>query len=65
VAAPFNYTAMVWAMMFGYLIWGDIPTLGLIIGALIVAASGLFILYRETIRRTPKPNAVAATSGGS
>jgi drug/metabolite transporter (DMT)-like permease len=65
VAAPFNYTAMVWAMMFGYLIWGDVPTLSLIIGSVIVAASGLFILYRETIRRTPKPSAVAATSGGN
>lgn len=63
VAAPFNYTAMIWAMLFGYLIWGDVPTLALIAGALIVAASGLFILYRETRRLTPKPSAVAATSG--
>lgn len=63
VAAPFNYTAMVWAMVFGYVVWGDIPTLALIAGALIVTSSGLFILYRETLRRTPKPSAVAATSG--
>lgn len=64
VAAPFNYTAMIWAMLFGYLIWGDIPTFALLAGALIVSLSGLFILYRETLRRTPKPSAVAAASGG-
>jgi drug/metabolite transporter (DMT)-like permease len=64
VAAPFNYTAMIWAMLFGYLIWGDIPTLALLAGALIVASSGMFILYRETMRRSAKPTAMAATTSG-
>jgi drug/metabolite transporter (DMT)-like permease len=62
VAAPFNYTAMIWAMMFGYLVWGDVPTLALLAGAAIVASSGLFILYRETRRLSAKPATVAATS---
>jgi drug/metabolite transporter (DMT)-like permease len=63
VAAPFSYTAMIWAILFGYLIWGDVPTLALLAGALIVSLSGLFILYRETMRRTPKPSAVATAPG--
>lgn len=56
VAAPFQYTAMIWAMILGFLIWSDVPTPTLLSGAAIVVASGLFILYRETIRRArPTP----------
>ena len=52
--APFEYTAMIWAVLFGYLVFADFPTPPIIIGALIVAASGLYILHRET-RRQPRP----------
>jgi len=55
VAAPFSYTSMIWAVAFGYLIWGDVPTLPLFTGALIVIASGLYILYRETVRHAARP----------
>ncbi len=51
VAAPFSYTSMVWALALGYAIWGDVPTPAVLIGAAIVIASGLYIVYRETIRR--------------
>jgi drug/metabolite transporter (DMT)-like permease len=54
ILAPFEYTAMIWAVLFGYLVFADIPALPVIIGALIVAASGLYILHRET-RRQPRP----------
>lgn len=54
IAAPFSYTTMVWSILFGYMIWGDLPDAMLLIGAAIVIASGLYIVYRETIRRTPK-----------
>ena len=61
VCAPFNYTSIVWAMGFGFLIWGDIPTPMLVTGALVVASSGLYILYRETIRHaSQQPNLAAA-----
>lgn len=52
VAAPFSYLAMVWSLALGYLVWGDVPTPMLIAGAVVVVASGLYILYRETARRT-------------
>ncbi|MBV9522672.1 MAG: DMT family transporter, partial [Alphaproteobacteria bacterium] len=42
VAAPFSYTAMVWALILGYLLWGDLPTSAVLIGAAIVIASGLY-----------------------
>jgi drug/metabolite transporter (DMT)-like permease len=48
VAAPFGYMHMIWAMLFGFLVWGDLPDLPLIVGSVIVAASGLYIMHRET-----------------
>jgi drug/metabolite transporter (DMT)-like permease len=53
VAAPFSYLSMVWSLLLGYIIWGEVPTSGLIAGAVVVAASGLYILYREAVRRAP------------
>ncbi|MFP6744802.1 MAG: DMT family transporter [Alphaproteobacteria bacterium] len=47
VVAPFDYTSLIWATLFGYLLFGDIPRSGVILGAAVVIASGLFILYRE------------------
>ena len=49
---PFQYLQLVWAILLGFAIWGDLPTLGLLIGSAIVIASGLFLFWRET-RRVP------------
>ena len=46
--SPFYYLSLVWASALGFLIWGDVPTLGLIIGSAVVIGSGLFLLWRET-----------------
>jgi drug/metabolite transporter (DMT)-like permease len=46
--SPFYYLMLVWALIIGFLVWGDIPTKGLIVGSVIVVASGLFLLWRET-----------------
>jgi drug/metabolite transporter (DMT)-like permease len=46
--APFFYLSLVWAIAIGYLVWGDVPTVGLLIGSAIVVGSGLFLLWRET-----------------
>ena len=45
--APLDYTSMAWAILLGYLIWGDVPSLAVFAGITLVVASGLFILYRE------------------
>jgi len=55
VAAPFSYTSMIWSLALGYLIWSDVPSAAVLVGAAIVIASGLYILYRETVRRVAKP----------
>jgi len=46
--APFGYAGLVFAMGFGYLIWGEVPDAYLLLGAAIVVGSGLYILHRET-----------------
>jgi drug/metabolite transporter (DMT)-like permease len=47
---PFYYLSLVWAVVFGFLIWGDVPTIGLVVGSSIVVASGLYLLWREARR---------------
>jgi drug/metabolite transporter (DMT)-like permease len=44
---PFYYFSLVWAMLLGFLIWGDMPTLTLIAGSAIVVGSGLSLLWHE------------------
>lgn len=61
---PFNYLSLIWATILGFAIWGDVPTPALLGGATIVVASGLYILWRETLRRQRPvlPAMPAATS---
>jgi drug/metabolite transporter (DMT)-like permease len=44
---PFYYLMLVWALVIGFIVWGDVPTAGLLAGSAIVVASGLFLLWRE------------------
>jgi drug/metabolite transporter (DMT)-like permease len=45
--APFEYTALIFAMGFGWLFWRDVPDVYLLAGAALVIGSGLYILHRE------------------
>jgi drug/metabolite transporter (DMT)-like permease len=47
---PFYYFSLVWAILLGFAVWGDVPTLGLLLGSAIVVASGLFLLWHESRR---------------
>lgn len=44
---PFKYTAILWAMFYGYVVWAEVPDGWTLLGAAIVAGSGLFIVLRE------------------
>jgi drug/metabolite transporter (DMT)-like permease len=63
ILAPFSYTSMIWSIALGFLIWGDMPTPVLIGGACVVAMSGLYIVYRETVRRRSQRPVLAAAAG--
>jgi len=45
--APFDYTAMMWAFVLGYAMFGETPTTLVFLGAVIIAAAGLFVIWRE------------------
>jgi drug/metabolite transporter (DMT)-like permease len=47
VIAPFLYQQVIYMALFGYLVFGDVPSPGLWLGAAIVIGSGLYLFYRE------------------
>ena len=47
VVAPFRYFQMVWGVLLGFVVFGDLPDRWLVGGAALVIASGLYILHRE------------------
>ena len=51
LVAPFAYTELVWATMLGLTFFGDFPDLWTLVGAAIIAASGVYILQRERQQR--------------
>lgn len=48
VIGPLKYSSMIWVVLFGYLVWGELPAPHVVLGTAIVIASGLYILHRET-----------------
>ncbi len=48
--APYRYTSIIWATLLALLIWGDYPSVNVVVGGAIVIASGLAIFYRERHR---------------
>lgn len=46
--APFRYTGLVWALLLGWAVFGEWPSALTLLGAAIVAGSGIFTLYRES-----------------
>ena len=45
--APFRYSGLIWALLLGWLVFGDWPDLLTMVGAAIVVGAGLFTLYRD------------------
>ena len=49
--APFRYSGMIWAILLGLAIWGDLPDRLTFAGILVLMAAGLYTLYRERVVR--------------
>jgi drug/metabolite transporter (DMT)-like permease len=47
IVAPFRYTALLWAILLGWLVFGTLPNSVTLLGAGIVVATGLFTYLRE------------------
>ena len=56
LVTPLKYLALVFAIIFGYFIWGEIPTIKTLVGAFLVIVSTLIIFRREIYK-----NRVVAT----
>lgn len=48
--APFRYSVLLWSILLGFVIWGDVPDRIALAGMAILVASGLYILHRERVR---------------
>jgi drug/metabolite transporter (DMT)-like permease len=49
--APYEYTMLPWGVVAGFLMFGDLPSWNTVLGAAVVAASGIYNVYRERVRR--------------
>jgi drug/metabolite transporter (DMT)-like permease len=63
VLAPFSYTQLLWVSILGFIVFGEVPDVWTIAGAVIIVASGLYTAHRERVRRSevlvqaePSPN---------
>jgi drug/metabolite transporter (DMT)-like permease len=52
VLAPFSYTQLLWVSILGFLVFGEIPDLWTVTGAVFIVASGLYTAHRERVRRS-------------
>ena len=62
VVAPFQYTMILWAILLGYVAFGDVPSMQTLAGAAIVTAAGLYIFLRERalLHREPETSPTPA-----
>ena len=55
-----EYTLIVWAAIFGYVFFGDVPKPPVVIGAIVIIGAGLFIFLREQrVARQPRQDLLA------
>ena len=47
VVVPYQYSMIIWAVMFGYAVFGDVPSIATIVGAAIIIGAGFYIFLRE------------------
>jgi drug/metabolite transporter (DMT)-like permease len=45
--APHNYTKLIWVAVLGYLVFGDVPSLNMWAGTVVIVLAGIYVLYRE------------------
>jgi drug/metabolite transporter (DMT)-like permease len=61
LVAPFDYTSMLWALVLGYLAFGELPTATVYLGAAIITGAGLFVIWREQRLRLERSGELEAS----
>ena len=49
VISPYEYSLLIWIILMGYLVWGDVPSFNIAIGIVLIVGAGIYIFYRERI----------------
>jgi drug/metabolite transporter (DMT)-like permease len=62
VVVPYQYTLILWSVLFGWSIFGELPDAYTIVGATIIVAAGLYIFWREQVAARKPPAALAEIS---
>ncbi len=55
VVAPLDYTGLIWAIIFGLVLFGDVPGVNVVLGGAIIIASGLYAWRRERLQSKETP----------
>ena len=50
VVVPYQYTLIVWSVVFGWLMFSELPDVYTVVGAVIIVAAGLYIFWREQVK---------------
>jgi drug/metabolite transporter (DMT)-like permease len=59
--APLEYTALIWAVLFGFLFWQEFPSATVLVGSAIIVASNIYVVHRETrLRGRQRDPAISA-----
>ena len=46
--APVIYTSILWSVLYGYFLWGEVPSYDAMLGGLLIICAGLYLIYQET-----------------
>ena len=53
VISPYEYSLLIWMILLGYLVWGDVPSFKIAIGMVLIVGAGIYIFNRERIKSQP------------
>lgn len=60
---PYSYSALLWSIALGWVVWGDVPAPSMLAGAALIVAAGLYILHRELVLRRRRQAAATTEEG--
>ena len=58
--APLHYTLLLWAVVFGFVFFGDVPDRQILLGSAVIVLAGLFIFHRQKVVDRTVPEEVVA-----
>jgi drug/metabolite transporter (DMT)-like permease len=62
VLAPFSYSQLLWVSILGFLVFGEVPDIWTVVGAVFIVSSGLYTAHRERVRRSQLLDAAGESS---